>query len=214
MTGRGGDLELVTFDLDGTLLEGTAFQAVADGEGFGDVVEAIDERYFAGEISLEECFWETWEHVEGLPVERCREHVLAAPGIDVGNLAGAVEALHAGGIEVGILTDQPDVLAAAYRDAGVDHLLASPAAVEDGRITGEIEARFDKADHLRGFLDEAGIPPERVGHVGNGHNDVPVFAMVGRSVAANPDDEAVAGAADAVVDPFTDARDAVEALLG
>lgn len=214
MTGGGGDLELVTFDLDGTLLEGTAFQAVAEGEGFAETVEAIDERYFAGEIGLEECFWETWEHVKGLPVERCREHVRQAPGVGVASLAGAVDALHEQGVDAGILTDQPDVLAEAFAEAGLDHVLASPTQVRDGRITGEIDARFDKRAHLEDFLEDAGVPPGRVGHVGNGSNDVPVFEVVGRSVAANPDDEAVARAADAVVDPLTDARDAVDALLG
>jgi phosphoserine phosphatase len=205
------DLDLVTFDLDGTLLEGTAFQAVARGEGFAETVEAIDERFFAGEITLEECFRETWELLEGRDAKRCREHVREAPGVD--GLDAAVDRLHEAGVDAGILTDQPIFLAEAVADGGLDVILGSDAEVRDGTVTGAIDARFDKRAHLEALLEAADLAPEAVGHVGNGHNDVPVFDLVGRSVAANPDDGELASAADVVVDPFEDASDAVEALL-
>ncbi|MGB0651752.1 MAG: haloacid dehalogenase-like hydrolase [Thermoplasmatota archaeon] len=184
--------DLVTVDLDGTLLpDDTAFAAVLRGAGRGDDVADSDRRFFAGEITLEECFWEQWAWVQELSLQACHRHLRAAawlPGI-----AEGVRALKAAGLEVRLLTDQPSSLAEFAGRWGFAPPLCSPVEVDEGRQVA-VEARFDKWANLREHLESHGVDPARVAHVGNGSNDVPVWEHTGAGVAvfAEPDVAAAA----------------------
>jgi phosphoserine phosphatase len=173
---------LVTLDLDGTLLpEDTVFAAVLRENGHATEVAASDARYFAGELTLEACFWEQWELVERLSLAEMHRALRRAtwlPGI-----AAGVQALQAEGARVCLLTDQPSVLTDFLGRWGLTDAICSPVTVRDGRPV-EIDARFDKWDNLRRRLAEWDLDPARVCHVGNGDNDVPVWQHVGASVAA------------------------------
>ncbi len=205
------NLELATFDLDGTLIRETVFLAVARGEGLEERFLEWDEAYFRGDLTLEECFHLEFQELVGLPVARCHRHLAEADWVPA--IREAVTMLHDANVEVGVLTDQPRFLATYLEPLGFDAFLCSDVEVEEGRVTDRLAARFDKWTTLHEHLEAEGVAPEAVGHVGNGTNDVPVFQRVGRSVAVDPDEAAVAEAADHVLDPFADARDAARALL-
>lgn len=206
------EIDLVTVDLDGTLIRGTVFVAVARGEGLAERFEAWDAAYFAGEMDLEECFRREFRALVGLPVDRLLQH-LDAHGDWVPGIGEAVDRIHDAGAEAAVLTDQPTFLARHLEPTGFDAFLGSDAEVADGRVTGRIEERFDKVALLDEHLEAQGIRPGEVAHVGNGTNDVPVFQHVGASVAVDPSEPAVAEAADAVLDPLEDLRDAVDLLV-
>ena len=174
--------DLVTLDLDGTLLpDDTVFAAVLRENGHATEVAASDARYFAGEMTLEACFWEQWEMVRRLSLadmHRALRRAAWLPGIATG-----VRALQTSGARVCLLTDQPSVLTDFFGRWGLTDAICSPVTVRDGRPV-EIDARFDKWDNLRRRLAKWDLDPARVCHVGNGSNDVPVWARVGGSVAA------------------------------
>lgn len=191
-------MRLVTLDLDGTLIRTTAFEAAADGLGLGDAVRRIDARYFAGELSLEETFWQEHALFEGQPLADA--HAGLAEGPWVAHIPETVDALRARGLSVWLVTDQPSWAVSFLQRWGLREGVWSRAPVENHRIGPVVEAAFDKWAALSTKLSEAGIDPGEVCHVGNGSNDVAIFERVGYAIAFNPDDEHVAGAADVVIE--------------
>lgn len=173
--------DLVTLDLDGTLLpDDTAFAAVLRANGRADEVRSSDERYFSGDQSLEECFWEQWAWVQELSLADMHRGLRKAdwlPGIAV-----SVRRLQAAGMRVRLLTDQPSVLTDYLGRWGLIDAVCSPCTVKEGRVV-DVDARFEKWPNLQSALQVDGVDPSRVCHVGNGSNDVPVWTQVGAGVA-------------------------------
>lgn len=173
---------LVTLDLDGTLLPGdTAFAVVLRHNGMAEEVAASDARYFAGEATLEDVFWEQWDMVRRLSLADCHRALRRAawlPGI-----AEGVHRLQQDGLRVCVLTDQPSTLTDFLGRWGLVDAICSPVTVREGRPTA-IDARFDKLANLRQRLAQWGLSEQEVCHVGNGANDIPVWQAVGLGVAA------------------------------
>ncbi len=175
-------MKLVTLDLDGTLIpDDTVFAAVLRENGHGDFVAESDRRFFAGELSLEACFWEQWEHVAALSLADCHRALRKASWL--ADIGPGVRAMKEQGLQVCLLTDQPSILTDYLGRWGLTDAICSPVTVKDGRPVA-IDARFDKASNLRRALQERGIDAQDVCHVGNGSNDVPVWDLVGHSIAA------------------------------
>src|SRR5688572_6691239 len=65
-------LRVVSLDLDGTLIHPAAFNAAADGLGFGEKLRPTYKAYIEGRISLEEAFRLDIAHFAGLPADRVR----------------------------------------------------------------------------------------------------------------------------------------------
>lgn len=184
--------ELVTLDLDGTLLpHDTAFAAVLRENGRAADVAESDRRFFAGELSLEDCFWEQWSWVQELSLAAMHRALRKANWLP--DIAAAVRGWKAQGARVCMLTDQPSVLCDYLGRWGLTDPVCSPVQVVEGRCV-DIDARFDKWANLEARLDAWNIDPTAVIHVGNGSNDVPVWKHVGLGVAtfAEPDVAAAA----------------------
>ncbi len=170
----------VTLDLDGTLLpDTTAFAAVL---GFhGHDVSASDARYFAGEITLRECFFEQWDLFKPLTpadIHRALRQAPWLPGIREG-----VARLRDAGLSVRMLTDQPSTVTDFGARWGLEPAICSPVTVTEGHQV-DIDFREDKADNMA----SEGVNAAEVLHVGNGINDVPVWeaGATGIAVFAEP----------------------------
>ena len=205
-----GRFDLVTLDLDGTLLpHDTVFAAVLRDQGKAKEVAASDARYFSGAITLEQCFWEQWAWLQPLALADLHRGLRKAtwlPGI-----AEGVARLKAEGLRTCLLTDQPSTFTDFLGRWGLIDAICSPVTVKEGRQVA-IDARFDKLANLRSRLKEWQIPEARVCHVGNGSNDIPVFRAVGGSVAAWGDPK-VESAAKAKVKAPRDLNDLLDAVL-
>jgi phosphoserine phosphatase len=203
-------LRLVTLDLDGTLLpRDTAFAAVLRENGHARLADESDARYFAGEVTLEECFWEQWAVVKTLTpadLHRALRKANWLPGI-----ADGVRQLKEAGLRVCLLTDQPSTLTDFLGRWGLTDAICSPVTVKEGRQVA-IDARFDKLANLRRRLAEWGIAEAEAAHVGNGVNDVPVFQALGRSVACFAPPEVARHAKKVVPEPKS-LVELVEAVL-
>lgn len=173
--------ELVTLDLDGTLLpDDTAFAAVLRANGKAKEVAASDARYLAGELSLQDCFWEQWAWVKELQLVEMHRALRKAAWLP--DIRDGVQAIQHTGAKVCLLTDQPSVLTDYLGRWGLTDAICSPVTVKEGRCV-DIDARFDKWANLQDRLAAWDIDPGRVCHVGNGSNDVPVWAQVGHGIA-------------------------------
>ncbi len=207
MTGR---FDLVTLDLDGSLLpHDTVFAAVLRENGMAREVAESDGRYLRGEATLEETFWEQWAWVKGLTLADCHRALRKAAWL--AGIADGVRRLKDAGFRVCLLTDQPTTLTDYLGRWGLTDAIASEVTVKDGKPVA-IDARFDKLGNLRRRLPEWKIPLDRVCHVGNGVNDIPVFRAVGGSVAVSPS-PGVAEAATAVVAEPKDFGEVVDVVL-
>lgn len=187
-------VQLVTLDLDGTLIETTVFQAAGEHLGMDEEIAFFDDLYFRGIISLETTFMAEYELFLDRPVDEVQDALEEGPWLP--DIQETVQALRAHGLQVWVVTDQPDWAVEVLASEGLSEGVYSTTRRWGGKIGPVDEMVFEKAPALIRRLDHAGIPAEEVCHVGNGSNDVPVFAEVGRSIAFNPDDEHIADAAD------------------
>lgn len=204
-------LELVSYDLDGTLIEGTAFLLVARHFGFEEEVLHHDARFRAGEITLEECFGIEFGRLEGRSlqeVETALEQGSWFPGIREG-----VEMLHDAGLRTTVLTDNPDFIGRFVKRFGIRDIIASPAEVVGDKITGKVQPRFDKWASLREHLEKEGIAPERVAHIGNDINDVEVWKRVGLGVCVEPTSKQVAQGALIVISKINDHKEIAKRVI-
>ena len=106
----------------------------------------------------------------------------------------------------GGFTDVVEPLAA---ELGVDYALANTLEVRDGVLTGnvlgEVVDRRAKAEALRRFAADAGIPLEQTVAIGDGANDLDMISLAGLGIAFNAK-PALRAAADTTVNvPYLDA---------
>ncbi len=203
--------DLITYDLDGTLIDGTAFLLVARKLGFEAEVLHHDARFRSGEITLEECFDIEFEFLKGVPVAEV--HAALAEGTWFPGIKEAVAMLKERGIRVAVLTDNPDFITDYLTTFGIDEAVCSRGVVEEGKVTGEVHPSFDKWGNLERFLEAEDIDPMRVCHIGNDVNDVGVWENVGLGVAVEPTGDAVRDAADACFERIDDHVVIAEAIL-
>lgn len=179
--------DLVTLDLDGTLLpHDTVFAAILRDAGHAAYAEETDRAYFDGRMSLEDCFWAQWKLIQ--PLELADLHRALRKADWLPRIGEGVRRLKDAGLRVCLLTDQPSTCTDFLGRWGLTDAICSPVKVHEGKQVA-IDARFDKLANLQGRLAGLGIPADRVCHVGNGVNDIPVFRAVGGSVAVfdNPE---------------------------
>ena len=205
----GHAFRLCTLDLDGTLLPGTAFLAVAQALGKADEVRRLDALYARGEMTLRDNFHAEYALLVGTPVAEAEAALRKGPWL--ANIPAGVARLRGLGLRVGLLTDQPDFLA-RLAEPTLDPVLCSLGGVAAGRIAPVKEYREDKAAHLRAWCKANQVDLEQVIHCGNGRNDLPVFERVGLGVAVNPDSPEVARRADLAIEGVKDLREVAEVV--
>lgn len=198
------DLDLVVFDMDGTLIEGSSWEMVHAHYGVDN--GSNWERYCRGEIDDRE-FMRTdialWLR------EGRRIHVRDVEGIfhGVNPFPGTrelVENLHAHGVRTLIMSGGLDLVARKVCElTGIERYVANGFLLdEDGHLSGEGACHVkinDKGTPTREALQRLGVDPRRAAAVGNTRFDIPMFRECGLAIAFNPGDEEVVQAAHHVV---------------
>lgn len=208
-------LELVVFDLDGTLVHGSAWEILH--EAFGVSNEANWQAYQRGElddhafIASDIALWKGRDvHVSDL------ERVLAGARIMDG-AKEVVDGLKRLGIATCIVSGGLDILARRVcLELGIDMYVANGVRLkESGHVAGEglvfVEIQ-DKGRTTREILQKLGVPKSRTASVGNSAYDVPMFRETGFGIAFNPSDDHVRRKARVVVEG-TDMREVLHHLL-
>ncbi|WP_246222651.1 phosphoserine phosphatase SerB [Phytoactinopolyspora limicola] len=199
---------LVVMDVDSTLIQGEVVEMLAARAGVLEEVAKVTEAAMRGELDFGESLRARVGLLAGLP-ESALEDVRA----DVQLTAGArtlVRTLKRLGYRCGIVSGGfsriTDALAA---DLGLDFAAANTLEIVDGRLTGRLVGpildRAGKAEALRHFAAEAGVPLSQTIAVGDGANDLDMIAAAGLGVAFNAK-PVVRDAADTAVNvPYLDA---------
>ena len=176
---------LVVLDVDSTLIENEVIELLADAAGSGDEVAAITSAAMNGELDFEQSLRARVATLAGLP-----ESVFADVAAQITVTRGVpdmVGGIHAAGGRVGVVSggfhELVDWLAESL---GLDYHRANRLEVVDGVLTGGlvgpvIDAQA-KADTLREWAADTGVPLAQTVAVGDGANDLPMMAITGLAV--------------------------------
>jgi phosphoserine phosphatase len=213
---------LVVFDVDSTLVQGEVVDELAELAGVGDQVAKVTAAAMRGELEFAASLRARVELLAGLPasaLDEVRSRLTLTPGAST--LLRTLRRLGCSlGLVSGGFTQIVEPLAA---ELGLDFAAANVLEIADGRLTGRllgpIVDRAGKAEALRRFAAEAGVPLPQTVAVGDGANDLDMIAAAGLGVAFNAKPAVRAAAPAAMNVPFLDAllfllgvpRDEVEA---
>ena len=184
----------VSFDVDKTLFREPALTRAARGLGIGKKWDAIDELYEKKRITLRQALLQQYQFLIGMKLEDVLAQVSKVPMMR--NIRETVDKLLGLGLQVILCTDNPDFLCQyLVEQFGFRGFVSSKVAVKNGVIIDDIEPLPDKRLGIRKYCAWMTIPLSKTVHVGDGLNDVPVFRVVGYSIALNTNLEKVKRAA-------------------
>lgn len=179
---------LVVLDIDSTLIneEGLDLLAERAGSDIASAVSRITEQAMAGELDFAASLVKRVSLLEGQPVslldevDQCLTLTEGAMAlIDAVHLAGGVVGAVSGGFH--------ELVDSLAHRIGLDHWLANRFEVVDGLLTGRVEGDIvdatAKATFLTHWADHYDIPQASTIAVGDGANDVAMFAAAGVSVS-------------------------------
>jgi phosphoserine phosphatase len=201
-------LRLVVMDVDSTLITGEVIDLLAARAGCAEEVAMITAAAMRGELDF---------------ASSLRERVALLAGLDAGVLddvrrelrltAGArtlIRTLGELGYKFGIVSGGfIQVIGPLAAELGIGYVAANELGIEAGKLTGRVVGpvidRAGKAEALRGFARDAGVPLSQTVAIGDGANDLDMIAAAGLGVAFNAK-PAVRDAADTSVSvPYLDA---------
>ena len=176
---------LVVLDVDSTLIEDEVIELLADEAGSREAVAEITFRAMNGELDFERSLRERVATLKGLPVsaiETVRQKVTVTRGVP-----DLIAGMHAAGGRVAVVSGGfHEVIDPLAAELGLDAWRANRLEVADGVLTGglipPIIDAAAKADALREWAADAGLPLSQTIAVGDGANDLPMMAICGLAV--------------------------------
>ena len=179
---------LIVLDADSTLLQGEMIDLLAERCGCGPAVATVTAAAMAGELDFTASLKERVSLLAGLP-----ESVLAEVRAGLRLTAGArtlIGTLSGLGYKSGIVSGGfVQVIEPLAAELGIDYVAANELEISGGKLTGRLAGpvvdRSGKADALRRFAAEAGVPLSQTVAVGDGANDLDMIAAAGLGVAFN-----------------------------
>jgi phosphoserine phosphatase len=175
---------MISFEVDETIFRQPCLQQTAHSLGFGEKWDQYDEMYRKGRINLRDKLISHYKLLDGIALVDVIREVSKVEVLK--NIRETVLKLQGHQVKVVLLTDLPDFVCSYLIERfGFEGYVASKVSVKDGQITDDIEALSDMRLALRKYSAWTGIPLSRCIHVGDGLNDVPVFRVVGYSIALN-----------------------------
>lgn len=199
---------LVVFDVDSTLVQGEVVDELAALAGVGEQVAAVTAAAMRGELEFAASLRARVELLAGLPVaalDEVRARMVLTPGADT-----LLRTLRRMGYSLGVVSGGfTQIVEPLATDLGLDFAAANVLEIVDGRLTGRllgpIVDRAGKAEALRRFAAEAGVPLPQTIAVGDGANDLDMIAAAGLGVAFNAKPAVRAAAPASMNVPFLDA---------
>src|SRR5438445_7684082 len=184
----------VSLEVAKTLFLQLELTQAARGLGIGKKWDAIDAMYHKQRITLRQGLLQQFQLLVGMKLADVLAEVSKVPTMR--NIRETVEKLLGLGLSVILCTDNPDFLCQyLVEQFGFRGFVSSKVAVKNSVITDDIEPLPDKRLGIRKYCAWMSIPLSKTVHVGDGLNDVPVFRVVGYSIALNTSLEKVRRAA-------------------
>lgn len=178
----------VLLDMDSTLIQQEVIDLLAAKAGVQSEVAAITERAMAGELDFEASLKERVHALTGLSesaISEVAKEIRLSPGAEI-----LINSLHKLGHFVGVVSGGfSNVIAPLLETLEVDFYRANTLEIVDGKLTGKVVGkiidRAAKADALKEFAQQQGIPLAHTIAIGDGANDLDMVAAAGLGVAYN-----------------------------
>ena len=179
---------LVIFDVDSTLIEDEVIELLAECAGKRVEVAEVTERAMRGELDFAQSLRERVATLQGLPatvIEQTYDRIRVTKGA-----AELIEAIHAkGGKAAAVSGGFSALLEPLAEKLNLDFWRANLLEIQDGVLTGKVDGeivdREAKAQALKTWAAELGLPLSKTIAVGDGANDLGMMQIAGLSVAFN-----------------------------
>ncbi len=179
-------MKLAVFDFDSTLMDGETIDFFAEELGFKEQVVAITERAMAGELDFYASLIERVALLKGLPYSKVEVICKMLPMMN--GAAEVVEGLKDRGYKVVCFSGGfRDATKPACEQLGIDADFSNFLHAENGILTGAVggemmysDAKGDMIVRLQNLL---GVTREKTLVVGDGANDLSMFAHADTRVA-------------------------------
>jgi phosphoserine phosphatase len=193
---------LVVLDADSTLIRNEVIELLADEAGRGAEVAEATEAAMRGEVDFATSLRSRVQALAGVPTDafaRAIARIEPTPGV-----RELIAAVHSRGGVVGVVSGGfHEVLDTIAPELGVDLWRANRLAAADGVLSGEVDGGIvdatAKAETLRQWAADHGVPLNRTFAIGDGANDLEMMAAAGLGLAFNAK-PAVRERADLVID--------------
>ena len=179
---------LVVFDVDSTLVQGEVIEMLAAHAGAQGKVAAITEAAMRGELDFTQSLQQRVATLAGLPatvVDEVADQLELMPGART-----TLRTLRRLGFRCGVVSGGfRRIIEPLAEELMLDYVAANELEIVDGTLTGRVVGpiidRAGKAEALREFAAQAGVPLEQTVAVGDGANDIDMLAAAGLGVAFN-----------------------------
>jgi phosphoserine phosphatase len=189
---RGGlhrrALRLIVMDVDSTLIRDEVIDLLAERAGCADEVAKVTAAAMRGELDFAASLRERVSLLAGLDatvLDEVRDSLRLTAGARtlIGTLSGL-------GYKFGIVSGGfAQVIAPLAVSLGIGYVAANSLEVAGGKLTGRLSGpvidRAAKAEALRRFAADAGVPLSQTVAVGDGANDLDMIAAAGLGIAFN-----------------------------
>jgi len=184
--------DLISIDLDGTITSVITEEFVLKKLAPDRLEEylRLDKELMENYDRFEELTKKQFELLIGLEVDVVKEVIRSAPLTK--NIVEAVKEMKEDGFKVIILTDNIDVFCEAIMETiPFDNAISSQTIRRNNKIVGLGKLNLRKEEGLKEFVKKEKIDLSRCIHIGDWRNDIPVFNIVGLSIAFCPKDPEV-----------------------
>jgi phosphoserine phosphatase len=199
---------MVVIDVDSTLIQDEVIEMLAAHVGREADVANLTSAAMRGDLDFTESLRARVATLAGLPVsvlDEVRADIRLTPGART-----LVRTLKRLGFTVAVVSGGfIEIVRPLAAELDIDHAHANSLEVRDGFLTGalvgEIVDRQGKAEALRSFAAEEGLPMSRTVAIGDGANDLDMLAAAGLGIAFNAKPIVREQADTAVSVPYLDA---------
>jgi phosphoserine phosphatase len=180
-------VKLVISDMDSTLISIECIDEIADMMNLKPQVSTITESAMRGELNFEQSLTQRVGLLANLNTQALQQVYDQRLALNPGAEA-CIAGLKQKGIKFALVSGGFDFFTDRLKQRlGLDYARANRLAIDNDRLTGQVEGKIigaqAKADFLHELCNELGIQPSQVIAIGDGANDLLMMQQAGLSIA-------------------------------